>query len=577
MLSLNELIKASKKTCDSRPIKVCILGNCSTQFLAKAIKGYGITEGLNIITYDADYDQITGQILDSSSEMYTFKPDIIVLYMCSEKLYEEFCDDNAPERFAEKTINTISNYYDRITSNCDAKIIQFNFAEIGDNIFGNYGAKTQASFTYQTRKLNYLLQEEMNGRKNVFPLDLLGIQNRIGYCQLFPPVQYHSSKLTIDLKYIPLAAKNIIDIIKAMNGYVKKCIITDLDNTLWGGNAGDRDPGELEIGSVGRGHAFTDFQRYIRKLKDRGIILAVCSKNNEENAKRPFECLEDMELKLSDFLIFTANWEDKAANIRNIVRSLNISADSVVFIDDNVFERNAVKNLLPDISVPDMPEDPAEYINTLKEYNYFETTSYSDDDIKRTELYQTEFKRKESIADFADYDDYLRSLEMQAEAVPFDELRSARVAELSQRSNQFNLRTIRYTEDDIRRIADDKDYFTLCISLKDKYGSYGLISAVIMKKISNDTLFVDTWILSCRVLKRGVEEFIINNIIKTAKEKGFKYVEAEYILTAKNAMVRDIYGKYGFSAVKGNYFRIDVSDYEEHPCHITAVSPEVKI
>lgn len=577
MLNFNELIKASKKSIDAKTIKVSILGNCSTQFLSKVIKGYGISEGINIETFDADYDQITEQILDINSEMYSFQPDIVILYLCSEKLYEEFCNAPAPDEFAEKTIKTINNLYDRISSNCGAKIIQFNFAEINDNIFGNYGAKTKVSYTYQIRKLNFLLQETMSSRKDIFPLDLLSIQNQVGYDSLFPQVQYHNAKLTIDLKYLPLVAKNVIDIIKAMNGCIKKCIITDLDNTIWGGNAGDRDPGELEIGSVGRGHAFTDFQRYIRKLKDRGIILAVCSKNNEENAKRPFECLEDMELKLSDFLIFTANWEDKAANIRNIVKTLNISADSVVFIDDNIFERNAVHNLIPQISVPEMPEDPSEYINVLKKYNYFETSSYSDDDIKRTELYKTEFKRKESIADFKDYDDYLKSLDMLAVAEPFDNLRYTRIAELSQRSNQFNLRTVRYTEDDIRRIAENDDYLTLYISLKDKYGSYGLISAVIMKKLNPDTLFIDTWILSCRVLKRGVEEFIINNVIKTAKDNGFSFIEAEYIPTAKNAMVKNIYNTYGFSTIKENYFKINVNDYKEHTCYISAAKSEVTI
>ncbi len=574
MYTLNELIKASKKPCQGRSQKLCVLGDCSTQFLSRAIKGYAFLDGLSMDVLDADYDQITEQILDEGSALYKFQPDIVVIYICSEKLFEEFCTDPAPHSFAEKKLALIKAYHERISQKCGAKILQFNFAEPSDRIFGNFGAKTPVSFIFQLRKLNYLLQELMAEEKNVFPVDLLSIQSRIGYDSFFPSVQYHSAKLTIDLNCLPEVAKNVIDVIKAMNGYRKKCVILDLDNTLWGGNVGDCDLGELEIGSVGRGHAFSNFQRYIKQLKERGIILAVCSKNNEEAAKKPFECLEDMELKLSDIIIFTANWEDKASNIRNIISSLNISADSVVFIDDNPFERNAVKSLIPEIAVPEMPEDPADFVSVLKSYNYFETSSYSADDKMRTEQYRTEFRRKEDLSCFEDYGSYLESLDMQAVCAPFDQLHFARIAEFSQRSNQFNLRTVRYTEEDIKRIAEDPDHLTLYFTLKDKYGSYGLISAVIMKKVSADTLFIDTWILSCRVLKRGMEEFIINSMIRTAAENGFSYVEAEYVPTAKNGMVKRIYPDHGFEEIGNDRFRVKVTDHAAFPCHISQIRSE---
>lgn len=575
MYTLNQLIKASKQSLSSKQVKICVLGDCSTQFLTKAIKGYGIIEGVNIHSYESDYDQITEQILNPNSEMYSFEPDIIIMYMCAEKLYEEFCNEEQQSKFAEKTLETIRSYHERINANCGAKILQFNFVEINDNIFGNYGSKTEVAFVYQIRKLNYLFQELVSHEKNVFPIDLLSVQSQIGYNELFPVVQYHNAKLTIDLKYIPLVAKNVIDVIKSMNGNRKKCIITDLDNTLWGGVVGDMELGELEIGNIGRGHAFSEFQRYLKQLKNRGVILAVCSKNNEETAKLPFEQLDDMVLKLTDFLIFIANWEDKATNIKSIISSLNISADSVVFIDDNIFERNTVKSLIPEVSVPDMPEDPADYIKTLISYNYFETSSYSVDDKKRTEQYKTEFKRKESMADYADYDSYLKSLDMRAVATPFEKNNFARIADLTQRSNQFNLRTIRYTENDISLFAESKQHLTLSFSLMDKYGSYGLISVVIMKKKNANTVCIDTWVLSCRVLKRGMEEFIMNEIIKTAARSGFSYVEAEYIPSQKNGMVKDIYLNYGFKKIGENYFRIKIADYIVQSCNISSDIEEV--
>lgn len=576
MYSINELIKFSKKAIDSKPIKLCILGNCSTQFLTKAVKGEGIARKLNLVTYEAGYNQTTEEILNPNSEMYRFNPDIVIIYLASEKLYEDFCQCSNPDNFAENTISEIKAYHEKITENTGARIIQFNFAEVSDQLYGNFSAKIKTSFIYQIRKLNYLLQELMSTESGVFPYDLLSLQTRFGYEKIFPSVQYHSAKLTIGLDYLPFVSKGIVDIICAMNGKIKKCIITDLDNTLWGGNAGDRDIGELEIGSIGRGHAFSDFQRYIKQLKERGIMLAVCSKNNEETAKRPFEELDDMELRLNDFIIFTANWDDKATNVKNIISTLNISPDSVVFVDDNSFERNTVKSLVPEVAVPEMPEDPAEYVSFLKNCNYFEVASFSDDDKDRASLYQTEFKRKESISDFSDYDSYLKSLCMYADAEAFNELRYKRISELSQRSNQFNLRTVRYTEDDIRRIAESKNHITLCFSLNDKFGSYGMISAVIMDIISSDTVFIDTWIMSCRVLKRGVEEFVINSMVKSAVNKGYRFIEGEYIPTAKNILVKNLYEDMGFHKIGENRFRLDTADFKPLMCNISDTSTEVQ-
>lgn len=222
MYTLNELIKASKKPCQGRSQKLCVLGDRSTQFLSRAIKGYAFLDGLSMDVLDADYDQITEQILDEGSALYKFQPDIVVIYICSEKLFEEFCTDPDPHSFAEKKLALIKAYHERISQKCGAKILQFNFAEPSDRIFGNFGAKTPVSFIFQLRKLNYLLQELMAEEKNVFPVDLLSIQSRIGYDSFFPAVQYHSAKLTIDLNCLPEVAKNVIDVIKAMNGYRKK-------------------------------------------------------------------------------------------------------------------------------------------------------------------------------------------------------------------------------------------------------------------------------------------------------------------------------------------------------------------
>jgi FkbH-like protein len=276
--------------------------------------------------------------------------------------------------------------------------------------------------------------------------------------------------------------------------------------------------------------------------------LAVCSKNDENIAKEPFVRHDEMVLRLEDIAVFVANWEDKAGNIRRIRETMNISMDSMVFVDDSPFERAAVRSLIPEITVPDLPEDPALYLTCLQNLNLFETTSFSAADTQRTALYQAAAKAAESLTRYATYDEYLRDLGMTAAARPFDELHYARIAQLTQRANQFNLRAIRYSEAEIAAAAHNGNLYTLYFTLQDKFTDYGLIGVVVMEKQRSDTLFVDTWLMSCRALGRGMEEFIVNTMLETAQRNGFAFVVGEYDKTAKNSRVENIYEKLGFSA-----------------------------
>ena len=294
----------------------------------------------------------------------------------------------------------------------------------------------------------------------------------------------------------------------------------------------------------------------------------MCSKNNEDIAKKPFEEHEEMILRLSDIALFVANWDDKASNIRLIQKTLNIGMDSMVFIDDNMFERNLVRQMIPEIEVPELPEDPALYLGFLQEQNYFETASFTGVGSDRTKLYQAEFERAKLMMSFESIDGYLKSLEMIGEAKPFEGSKYSRIAQLTQRSNQFNLRTVRYTDADIQRIANDPDYVTLYYTLRDKFGDHGLVGVIIMKKKNKDELFIDTWLMSCRVLKRGMEEYIVNCFMREAEKRGFKRVYGEYIPTPKNAMVKDIYKTMGFEEITENNYVMDVSKYEEKKIYI---------
>ncbi len=572
MYTFHELKKATRNELDdgNKKMRIAILGNCATQFLATAIKGYANIERIGIEVFDADYNQIDAQLLESASETYEFKPDCILLYLATDKLYEEFLDLQITARssFADEIIGKLVNYWNLIETNAGCRILQNSFSEIQDNALGNYSSKVDSSFTYQIRKLNYLLEEKIATRSDVYPIDMLGIQLQLGQHFVYDASLYYNAKMTIAMDALPYVAKAVVDVIKAMNGQIKKCVICDLDNTLWGGVIGDDGLGGIEIGELGRGHAFTNLQRWLRQLKECGIILAICSKNNEDTAKEPFEKHEEMVLRLSDISVFVANWDDKASNIKLIQETLNIGMDSIVFLDDNPFERNLVRQMIPEITVPELPEDPALYLEYLQEQNYFEVASFTGASSDRTAQYQAEYERKKLEQTFESIDDYLKSLEMEGEAKPFEQVRFARIAQLTQRSNQFNLRTIRYTEDEIEKIAADDHYITLYYTLKDKFGDHGLVSVVILEKKSDKELFVDTWLMSCRVLKRGMEEFIINKMIETAKANGFEKVSSEYLPTPKNKMVKDIYSTFGFREKAEGQYEIMVDEYRNKPVFI---------
>jgi len=545
--------------------RLALLGDCATQHMATALKGYAYTKKLALEIFDADYNQILPQIMNGDSETYGFNPEAILIYMCAEKLYSEWCKTPLDRRsaFADIIIFRIKEYWHYIASNCSANILQFTFAENDDSVFGNYSCKQAISFIYQLRKLNLLLMDGCRENKNVFLIDLCGIQARIGRNNLFDPKLYHIAKMTISLAILPYVAENVINVIQSLRGVVKKCIVLDLDNTLWGGVAGENGVSGIQIGELGAGHAFSAFQSWLKELKKHGVLLAVCSKNEEAAAKEPFEKHNEMVLKLEDFSAFIANWEDKASNIRRIQRTLNIGMDSIVFIDDSPFERTLVRAFIPEIAVPDLPQDPSEYLSYLQSLDLFETASYSDEDAKRTEQYRAEAQREAIRQQYQSYDDYLQNLEMTAAAAPFDEFHIPRIAQLTQRSNQFNLRTVRYTEPEIESAANDPDRITLYFTLKDMLADYGLISVVIMDKRDDKSVFIDTWLMSCRVLKRGMEEFIVNKLIDTAKQHGFKTVIGEYIKTPKNAMAADIYEKLGFTRTdeNKNVFTADVNTF----------------
>ena len=550
--TLKELKKNLKQDYKTLPtIKVALLGDNATQLLATAIKGTGIDKGFNIDLFEADYNQIERQILDPTSDLHSFNADYTIISQSTNKLLSLYNKKNTETQahIADERLDFI----EQICNSIQSKIIYFNYPEIEDNIFGSYSNKVNSSFTYQVRKINYELMNLSQKYLNFSICDIAALQSKMGRNTMFDPSIYVTTEMTLSIDALPFVASRTIDIICASEGKINKCLIVDLDNTMWGGIIGDDGIENIQIGhGLGIGKAFSELQQWIIKLKNRGIIIAICSKNNEETAKEPFEKHPEMALKLNDIAVFMANWDNKADNIREIQSILNIGFDSMVFLDDNPFERNMVRQNIPEVTVPELPEDPAEYLEHIYSLNLFETASHSSADADRTSQYQTEAKRASTQKSFTNEAEFLKNLDMVSDVKPFNNFNTPRVSQLSQRSNQFNLRTVRYSEKDIEEISNNSKYQSFSFTLSDKYGENGLICIIILEKKDKETLFINTWFMSCRVLKRGMEHFTLSTIVNYAKSNGFKKIIGEYIPTKKNGMVKNHYKELGFSDISSD-------------------------
>ncbi len=574
MHSFSQLKRSIKSNLIGLPsFKLSVVGDTATQLLCTAIRGMGVERGYNIDLFEAEYNQVERQLLDPTSDLYQFNADFIVIFQSTHKLGEHHSMLSTEQQatLADDRIGFLASVCET-PALAGKKIIYFNYPEIEDTVFGSYANKVDSSFTFQVRKLNYELMRLSQQYQNLFICDIAGLQNKLGRDVMFAANVYTSTEMILSMDALPYVASRVMDIVCAVKGQLKKCLILDLDNTVWGGVIGDDGLEGIQLGhGLGIGKAFTEFQMWVKKLKQRGIIICVASKNNEDTAKEPFEKHPDMVLKLDDIAVFQANWETKVDNIRTIQSILNIGFDSMVFLDDNPFERNMVRENIKGITVPELPEDPAEYLEYLYSLNLFETASYSNLDKDRTKQYQVEAQRVSLSKTFTNEADFLKSLNMVSVVSGFTKFNTPRVAQLSQRSNQFNLRTVRYTDADIEALANDPNVIDLSFTLEDKFGDNGLIAVVIMKPQDKETLFVDTWFMSCRVLKRGMENFTLNTMVEKAKAAGYKRIVGEYLPTPKNKMVENHYTGLGFTMIEGTetaQFELNVDEYQNRECYI---------
>jgi FkbH-like protein len=548
--------------------RIAILGDTPTQFLHQALKACAYDRSLNPIVFEAGIDQIDAQVLDATSELHRFRPDYVLLFESAQRLLSRFyaCPREEQTTFGQMHLEHVQALCRALDSHLESPVIYCNFGEIDDGVYGSYANKTRLSFSYQIRRVNLGLMDLASTVQNLFIVDLSSLQNRAGRSNIVSTATYATTGFAYSLDFWPGLATRALDIVLCLRGRMHKAVVVDLDNTLWGGVVGDDGLENIQIGNLGIGRAFSELQAWLKQLQKRGILLAVCSKNYEATAREVFEKHPDMVLRLDDFAVFVANWENKVDNIRHVQRVLGIGFDSMVYLDDSPFERAMVKQAIPSLTIPELPEDPADYLDVLSSLNLFETGTLSDSDEVRTRQYRQEAHRMSLQKTYDSEAAFLASLEMVATARPFDRFHVPRIAQLSQRSNQFNLRTLRYTERDVETIMDAPSYLARYFTLADRVGDYGLVSVVVLSK-RDEYLFIENWLMSCRVLQRGMEGFVLNIVMQLARENGYARVVGEYIATDKNQLVKDHYCRLGFRAENGLWIAT-TDDYVEKQAYI---------
>ena len=544
-------------------MKLAILGNYATQFLSKPLSKKLKSEDALFQLYHAEFNTIDLEFIDPDSGIFQFEPDFIVWHESTLGLRDLFYQTSLERResFAANYIERIGNYLDLVKEKFPkCKVIFPNHSLVfNDNVFGHFGSQVMSSWKFQIDKINFLLNELAIDKGNFYLIESQSNQSSEVVTDYSMVV---NAELHFTPDYLNWLSKSIVEIIHVFQGKFKKCVILDLDNTLWGGIIGDDGLENIQIGTLGIGKAFTRFQKWLKELKNRGIILAVCSKNEDSIAKSPFLNHPEMVLKLEDIAVFVANWNSKADNINQIQQILNIGFDSMVFIDDNPAEREIVRTHLPIVSVPELPEDPSNYLPFLISENLFETVSYSGNDLERTKQYQEEAKRVELSKSITNMDDYLVSLDMTAKIGSFKDIDIERIAQLTQRSNQFNLRTIRYTNIEIESIMANPNFLPVSVEVADKFGNYGLIGVVIIEMIGTNAK-IDTWIMSCRVLKRTVEHTVMNYVVEYLLNLNVQTLNGQYIPTDKNKLVLNLLRDLGMSETKTHDYELNLKEFHK--------------
>ena len=546
---------------------IAIFGGSTTSEIKNILELFLLDNGIKPNFYESDYNKFYEDALFGNDILNNFNPDIVYIHTTNQNIIKY------PElKYTETEINILlSNEIERYKliwtslSKFDCAIIQNNFDYTIDRSLGNLDCYDIHGKTYFINQLNSEFSKVAREIKNLYINDINYLSSYLGLKSWFDKSLWHQAKYALSMDAIPELAFNISKIINSIFGKSKKCLVLDLDNTCWGGVIGDDGLDGIHIGTeTAIAETFTSLQSYAKELKERGITLAICSKNDFKNAKEGFQHPESI-LKFDDFTSFKANWEPKHQNIIDIAKEINIGIDSLVFIDDNPVERDIVFSQIPSVSVPNIGSDVINFIEHIDRNGYFEPISLLSDDINRNQYYEDNKKRAVEQSTFKSYDEFLVSLDMTADIKSFSSVYLDRITQLTNKTNQFNLTTKRYTAGEIENIANSDDYIKVYGKLTDKYGDNGLI-AITIGRVEAKQCHIDLWLMSCRVLKRDMEFAMLDELVSQCKEKGVSEIIGYYFKSAKNNMVSLFYEKFGFelkeTSDEDTVWKLDISSYE---------------
>ncbi len=540
--------KLAKPDAPAKKLRLALVGGYSLYPLHELIEHLCELENHPVELWQGDYDNYLSEIMDDDSELYSFAPQVVFMLPAERRcIYTGKLTDprELVQAEAQRAVDSLLELARKVNEKTGAEVITTNFMLPARHDLGAFRSRTLGSDWAFRKWVN--LELGLAAPSYLHICDWSFLAHRHGGLAARDERGWFESKQPCSSALLVELAREVSHLIFSLKRAPKKVLVLDLDNTLWGGVVADDGLDGIELGDTSpRGEAFKAFQKYIASLKQRGVLLAVCSKNDLARAQEPFQKHPDMVLKLDDIVSFKANWEPKSENIRAMAPELNLGLDSFVFVDDNPAEIEIVRQFVPEVTTILLGPDPSEYVGQLADSRLFEPRNITAEDAERTSQYRSDVQRKALESSVTDMGAYLESLQMEAVISEFTPVDVPRLSQLINKSNQFNLTTHRRSEAEVTAVMNDENFIGYSVRLKDRFGDHGLISIVIGEKVG-ETLNIDTWLMSCRVLKRGVEEIVLNELVRLAKWKNCPRLAGVYLPTPKNEMVRDFYGKMGFT------------------------------
>ena len=544
--------KSLKPESSEKNIRIALLSSFTINGFEETIRVKLSDHSINCATYVGPYNQYPQEILTTDGQLYTFKPNLTFLFLDSREIFGKFfyfpysINNDERKNLVNEKIKELSNLIHKFSNNTDSKLIVTNLQIPSFTPYGLFETKSDYGFHQMIRDFNEQLSLYFINDDSVYIFDFDRFVTKYGEQNIFDHKQFLFGDIKVALDYIPLLVDEFLAYVFATLGLSKRCIVLDLDNTLWGGVIGEDGFSGIKLGSDPQGKAYVEFQKFLKSMNQRGILLAINSKNNPEDALKVIHEHPDMVLREENFSCMKINWNDKVSNMIEISNELNFGLENFVFFDDDPVNQEFVRTNLPQVSTIELPKDPSQFAMILQNLKFFDVFRITNEDSKRNQMYLEQKERKEFEKTVTNIDDFLKQLELHVSIKQATKFTIPRISQLTMKTNQFNLTTKRYHEEDIKKFSEDPNFFLGCAQVIDKFGDNGISSVFIVNKQNPKVWILDTFLLSCRVMGREIEKAILHYIVSKAKEKGVEAIRANYIPTQKNKPIETLLPNCGF-------------------------------